>query len=276
MPRDEEGRHIRPERSCFESLLRRSFAAINYILFAMGLGLVAYSIYLVKEVREKEASAQEERDPDASILVVEKHYWFVELVAFWGVWTVVLAVSALVGSSYQKVCCLGTHTVMVLVALLLEGTAVIFFCVNSKWNADHLVPWDESGAYGDVRRFVKHHLRVSLYIGLAVVILEIVTLLLGCAVWTFASATKQKHEDDEENEIWRRPLLSGDRLRTASGAATTAPSKQKDDPWSQRMRTKYGLDTSKFSYDPEAKASRRKTERERSPGDNARKKCSIM
>ncbi|GMH36942.1 hypothetical protein BSKO_04815 [Bryopsis sp. KO-2023] len=283
MPRDAEGQHIGSERSCCESFLRRLFSAINYFLLVVGLVLVGYSVYLVKMVRSKEASAQqsdEDANSESSALVTEEHYWFVEVVAISGVWTVLLALCALVGTNYGKACCLGSHTVMVVVALLVEGTLLILFCVNKTWDADHLVPWDESGAYDDVRSFVAHHLRVSLYIGATLVFLQILTLLLGCAVWNFASGATRDGDEEEENEIWRRPLLSEARSENGSGMPNPS-SKPRDDPWSQRMRVKYGLDTSKFSYDPEATQSRRKLDRERSPAgyrdsDEKKRKCSIM
>ena len=64
---------------------------------------------------------------------------------------------------------------------------------------------------------------------------------------------------DEEDEVWgaRRPLLARASL---PGDASTSQERphvpavspgRREDPWSVRMRDKYGLDTSQFGYDPE-------------------------
>lgn len=42
---------------------------------------------------------------------------------------------------------------------------------------------------------------------------------------------------------------SSDALRAAE-AAQAGPSTARNDPWSVRMREKYGLDTSQFTYNP--------------------------
>ena len=65
---------------------------------------------------------------------------------------------------------------------------------------------------------------------------------------------------DEEDDVWgrRRPLLS--RTSLASGGSERAslpggasdPRGRREDPWSVRMRDKYGLDTTQFGYNPEA------------------------
>ena len=70
---------------------------------------------------------------------------------------------------------------------------------------------------------------------------------------------------------------SSEALRAAE-AAQAGPSTVRNDPWSIRMREKYGLDTSQFTYNPEDAA-----QRNQSAGDNgepteapASRRCSIM
>jgi len=70
---------------------------------------------------------------------------------------------------------------------------------------------------------------------------------------------------------------STEALRNAE-AAQAGPSTVRNDPWSIRMREKYGLDTSQFSYDP----SRAQQSQESGSGPTqdgqaaAARRCTIM
>ena len=291
------GRRQRSEpglAGCFETLLRVAFLGLNYLMMAAGLALVGYSIYIFKGIRYPHPGSASGDDctlgQSNNVLHLEhktvhhmagadaqsawedvKPYWFGFVVVAMGVWTFITALFALGGARCDKACCLGTHTVMLLVALLAEGTFGLVFYFDKGWNWE--LPTDESGQCKEFRKFVQKHLRTSLYIVLAVLILQLCSLLLGCAMWSWA--TERKQDEDEEAEMLRRPL--------APSKATSVPgrdpgqSKRKTDRWSMRMREEYGLDTGKFSYDPEVpKGGPAEVSQQRAEMVHRRHNCSLM
>lgn len=77
--------------------------------------------------------------------------------------------------------------------------------------------------------------------------------------------------------------------RTSSAAAesssqpplpgATSPGARREDPWSVRMRDKYGLDTAQFGYDPQSRpnASRQAAEQPPAEPEEERSRgCSLM
>lgn len=70
---------------------------------------------------------------------------------------------------------------------------------------------------------------------------------------------------------------SSDALRAAE-AAQAGPSTVRNDPWSIRMREKYGLDTSQFTYNPESGSSGAQLPGNAGQGTEAAssRRCSIM
>ena len=69
---------------------------------------------------------------------------------------------------------------------------------------------------------------------------------------------------------------SGDALRAAE-AAQAGPSTVRNDPWSTRMREKYGLDTTQFSYDPTRAQNQESTSGPAQDSETASsRRCTIM
>ena len=65
---------------------------------------------------------------------------------------------------------------------------------------------------------------------------------------------------------------------SAAEAAQAGPSSVRNDPWSIRMREKYGLDTSQFSYDPtrEQRPSQPNAEVGENTSNSSSRRCTIM
>lgn len=82
---------------------------------------------------------------------------------------------------------------------------------------------------------------------------------------------------DEEDEVWiRRPSLPrAGRSPPAQAVEDPQPHPPRQDPWSQRMRSKYGLDVDQFSYDPTQGDQQAPTLPEPMPEEKGRR-CSIM
>lgn len=250
------------ERGCCENLLRRFFKFVNVVLVLLGVSLIGYGLYLLK-VTNDQISKDDDSQESRSFLWFTKTYWFVEASIFCGVWTCCMAAFALLGTSMDNGCCIGVHTILILITLIAEAIVVVVIYFNKNWDLDHLVPIDESGKYEEVRDYITNNLDVVLYIGLGVVVLQSLSLLMACGVWSLVKE-KKYNESDDEGEIWKRRSLLPDTNESNSSAPTGVGAEQRrEDPWSSRMREKYGLDTGKFTYDPEKTASRGLRDRDR-------------
>lgn len=238
------------ERGCCEKGFRVLFGVVNTLLIFLGIAVFGYSLYLIHEVREKEKSSEE------SAVEIAKKYWFVEATIAFGLWVVLSSALALLATRLDKVCCLASHVIFVVLALLAEATVVLVSYFNKGWDLDHLAPLDKTGTYKELREVIQEHMKVSLYLGLTVVILQTLSVMLACVVWGYYTGVDED-EDEEEHEIWRRrPLMSDNSRDTRDRSINEDSGRKKDDPWSNRMKEKYGMDMSKFTYDPERAASR--------------------
>ena len=245
------------QAGCCESLLRCVFLVVNYLLMAAGLALIAYAIYIFYGVRHSGDlppgskscgdfyAFQEHREEDGSGYSVDaehgqsawdaiKPYWFAYVIVAMGVWTLLTATFAISGVKCDNGCCLGIHSFMLGVALVAEGTFGFVFYYDKGWTW-HL-PSDETGQCEQLRKLVLKHLRISIYIGVAAAALQLLSFLLGWALWSWVSDRKQ--DDDEEAEVWQRRALLEEAEEGGRGGA--GGGKTKTEVQKQKMREKYG------------------------------------
>eukprot|EP00803_Ostreobium_quekettii_P000345 evm.model.scf_2964.1 EVM.evm.TU.scf_2964.1 scf_2964:12854-13522(+) len=209
----------RPNDGCCGATFRCLFLLLNWLLAAAGLALMGYSIYVGDEIANPptdgstgEAACSGTPGPgnglgDAEWEEQTKRYWFALVIAAIGIWAFITAVFGLGGGKCDNACCIGTHTVMLTLALLAEAAfgLVFYFEEGWKWN----LPPDASGICEEFRDLVESHLKICMYVGLGVLVLEVLTLVLGCAFWSRASSRPRRTADVEE------PLVQPESQATA-------------------------------------------------------------
>lgn len=237
------------QRGCCEKGFRFLFRVVNVLLILAGLAVFGYSLYLIKEVKDREGNAKEDGKENSAVEIA-KHYWFAEASIAFGAWVVLTSTFALLGAKMDKICCLATHVIFSVLALLTEASVAVTFYFNKGWDVNHLAPLDETGTYKELRKIIREHLKVSLYVGLAVIVLQTLSVMFACVVWGYY--TGREEEEDEEHEIWRRPFIQQNSREPEGGSTGDKSEKQKDHPWNKRMREKYGMDTGNLTYDPAA------------------------
>lgn len=193
------------------------------------------------------------------------------------------AATGLCGAEHANRCCLHLYTYQLGLMLLGQGALAVAVFVKTDFVQ---IPADITGNEEKAWRLVHKNLPVVQYFSIAVLAVQLLCVLLAMAL-SRAKRVAQYDSDDEDDYYerhygdgqgggggsggQRRPLLtrpdedgggwgSGDGGgvgESAGGAggggdgAAGSGASRRQDSWSRRMREKYGLDTSSFTYNPE-------------------------
>ncbi|KAK3153351.1 hypothetical protein QOZ80_2BG0171190 [Eleusine coracana subsp. coracana] len=281
-------------RGFFECLLK----LLNFFLTVAGLAMVGYGIYLLVEWM-KISSGGGGNSP-ADVLVFGRPLltavplgdagdffdnlpkaWFIYL--FIGVGAIVFLVSLFgcIGAGTRNTCCLCFYAFLVILLILAEAGAAAFIFFDHSWK--DVIPVDKTHNFDVMYDFLKENWEIARWVALGVVVFEALLFLLALVV----RAMNKPAEYDSDDEIIigygrntgrstsiRQPLVHAQNV-----PATGVPVPQLDQrtsrhaAWSQRMREKYGLDTSQFTYNP---SDTNRFQQNGAPPSEERSRCIIM
>lgn len=254
-------------RGCLECILK----LLNFLLTLLGLAMVGYGIYLfVEYTRAAGGDAALPPVSGDSVLIqfgrpllmtasLSENFldklpkaWFIY--AFIGAGAILFVISCFgcIGSVTRNGCCLSCYSVLVIVLILIELGCVAFIYFDKSWKEE--IPTDKTGNFDMLYDFLKENWKIVRWVALGLVILE--ALLFVLALMVRAANRPADYDSDDEliapRQQVRQPLINrppGPATGTpVAGALDQRPSR--NDAWSARMREKYGLDTSEFSYNP--------------------------
>ncbi|KAI3453446.1 hypothetical protein Pfo_010109 [Paulownia fortunei] len=255
-------------RGFWECLLK----VLNFLLILLGLAMIGYGVYLFVEYQNAASS-----DDDAHISPSSGEYvqlgrpmllavsladsifdklpkaWFIYL--FTGIGAVVLFIACCgcIGTSTRNGCCLTCYSVLVILLILVELGLAAFIFFDKSWKEE--IPTDKTGNFDMIYEFLEKHWKIIKWVALGAVILEALVFLLALVV---RAANRPADYDSDEEYIGgprqqiRQPLINRPAV-PATGvpvAGTLDQRPSRNDAWSTRMREKYGLDTSEFTYNP--------------------------
>ncbi|BAU00367.1 Tobamovirus multiplication protein [Vigna angularis] len=256
-------------RGCWECLLK----LLNFILCVTGLAIVGYGIYLFVEF----SKASDDNTPDISpvsddsaliqlgrpmLMVVSlsdsfldnlPRAWFIYLFIGTGVVLFLISCFGCIGAATRNGCCLSCYSILVVLLILIELGWAGFIFFDKNWKEE--IPTDKTGDFDAIYEFLSENWNIVKWVALGIVIFEALLFLLALIVR--AANRPAEYDSDEEfinsRQQVRQPLLN----RSAAGPATGLPASgtvdqrsSRNDAWSARMREKYGLDTSEFTYNP--------------------------
>ncbi|GMH26748.1 hypothetical protein Nepgr_028591 [Nepenthes gracilis] len=256
-------------RGFWECLLK----LLNLLVMLVGLAMVGYGIYLFVVYEQSSSSSSD--SPTGAPLVGDEvlqlgrpllmsislnssiwddlaNVWF--LCVFVGVGVVLFVISCCgcVGAATRNGCCLSCYAVFVVLLILVELGCAAFIYFDSSWEDD--IPTDQTGDFDKIYDFLKEHWSIIKWVALGIVVLEALLFLLALLVRAANRPTEYDSDDEFINarQSVRKPLINrppppGTSVPVA-GALDQRPSR--NDAWSARMREKYGLDTSEFTYNP--------------------------
>jgi hypothetical protein len=187
--------------------------------------------------------------------------WFIY--AFLGVGIVTLLITctghiaAETSHNFCLSCYLCLQILLIVAQLILAG--YLFF--DKHWRQD--LPDDPTGQLDKVEDFVGKNLTICKWVALGVLIIEALGLFFAMTLRAIsADARRPGYDSDDELAPTRQPLLNtrpNNQPAPPGAPAQNPPSRPtvRNDAWSARMREKYGLDTTEFTYNPEDPQSRR-------------------
>ncbi|KAL3817942.1 hypothetical protein ACJIZ3_003847 [Penstemon smallii] len=256
-------------RGFWECLLR----ILNFLLLLVGLAMIGYGIYLFVEYKNGVSPAHDDGPiaPSSgefvqlgrplllavslgdSILDKLPKAWFIYLFTGVGVVVLFIACCGCLGASTRNGCCLSCYSVLVILLILAELGAAGFLFFDKRWQEE--IPTDKTGNFEMIYHFLEKHWKIVKWVALGAVILEALVFLLALVVR--AANTPADYDSDDEyiggrRQQIRQPLIN--RPPVPATGVPVAPSldhrPSRTDAWSTRMREKYGLDTSEFTYNP--------------------------
>lgn len=242
---------------------------LNFLLTVVGLSMIGYGIYLLVEylrysrdaiplaggVHANVTSIQLGRPMllavslSSSFLDKLPKAWFIY--AFIGIGVILFVISffGCIGVATRNGCCLIFYAVLVLLLVLVELGCAAFIFFDKSWKEE--IPKDKTGDFIMIYDFLKEHWKIIKWAALGAVILEALLFLLALMV----RATGRRVDYDSDDEIInagqiRQPLVPRPPPTSVPVAGTLDQRSSRSDAWSTRMREKYGLDTSEFTYNP--------------------------
>ncbi|KAH9769782.1 Tobamovirus multiplication protein 2A [Citrus sinensis] len=253
-------------RGCLECLLK----LLNFLLTLAGLAMVGYGIYLfveykrvdnlgtVSPVSGDEGFVQLGRPMLMAVSLADSIFdklpkaWFIYLFIGVGVVLFVISCVGCISATTRNGCCLTCYSVLVILLILVELGCAAFFYFDKSWREE--IPADRTGDFNMIYDFLKENWNIVKWVALGVVILQALIFLLAIIV----RAANRPVEYDSDDELIaprqqiRQPLISRPTPPATgvpvAGSLDQRPSR--NDAWSTRMREKYGLDTSEFTYNP--------------------------
>lgn len=251
--------------SAWEFLLRSTLLFTNSLLGVVGIVILCYAAFAYAEFHRAVSPPHKGKVP---------YPWFIAATAGTGGTTTLTASAGVLAACTLHSYALNLYAVMLAAILTGQlGFALIVF-VDKGWRK---WPPDPSGEYDKLREWVQSNEDLCLWLGLGLLAFQVFAVAISC---TLSGAAQQFEDDSDEEEAgWTgaishdistppsttAPLLGSatargaSGLRSPSGQAAAAQlaglGRRRDDAWSRRMREKYGLDTSAFSYEPAASCS---------------------
>ncbi|CAJ1928936.1 unnamed protein product [Sphenostylis stenocarpa] len=279
-------------KGCWECLLK----LLNFILSLTGLAMVGYGIYLFVEFSKAsdggETLTTSPVSRDSALIQLGRpmlmavslsnsfldnlpRAWFIFL--FVGVGLVLFLISCFgcIGAATRNGCCLSCYSILVVVLILVELGCAAFIFFDKNWK--EVIPTDKTGDFDAIYEFLSENWNIVRWFALGIVIFEVLLFLLALIV----RAVNKPADYDSDAEFInprqqvRQPLLN----RTAAAPATGLPAgtidqrPTRNDAWSTRMREKYGLDTSEFTYNPSESSRHQQVN---SQPTEERSRCTIM
>ncbi|GLT91185.1 hypothetical protein SLE2022_090850 [Rubroshorea leprosula] len=277
-------------RGCLECLLK----LLNFLLTLVGLAMVGYGIYLFVEY---------EKAADTTLLLsslvpvgpgsmqlgrplfvsesLESFFdnlpkaWFIYLFIGVGVVLFIISCFGCIGAVTRNGCCLSCYSVLVFLLILIELGCAAFIFFDKSWKSE--LPTDSTGDFDMIYKFLEEHWIIVRWVALGAVVLEALVFFL--AVIVRAANRPAEYDSDDElivpRQQIRQPLLSRPPPPATgvpvAGSLDQRPSRS--DAWTARMREKYGLDTTEFTYNPSE--SQRYQQAATQPAEE-RSRCTIM
>ncbi|XP_023752816.1 tobamovirus multiplication protein 2A [Lactuca sativa] len=250
-------------KGCLECLLK----LLNFLLTLLGLAMVGYGVYMFimyKNAKDDWAPQHDELiqlgRPMLMAITLSSNNIFDNLPTLWfiylfvGVGAILFVISCFgcIGAATRSGCCLTCYSVLVILLIMVEVGCAAFIFFDKSWRSK--IPDDKTGDFNMMYGFIEKNWNICRWVALGAVVLQVLVFLL--ALMVRAANSPEDYDSDDEYiagpRQQRQPLIGRQPPPAAGvpvpGTLDSRPSR--NDAWSARMREKYGLDTSEFTYNP--------------------------
>ncbi|KAK9059271.1 hypothetical protein SSX86_021890 [Deinandra increscens subsp. villosa] len=237
---------------------------LNFLLTLTGLAMVGYGVYMFVMYQ----NAMDDLDGELiqlgrpmlmtislsrlSIFDNLPTAWFIYLFIGIGAAIFIISCFGCIGAATRSGCCLTCYSLLMILLILVEVGCASFIFFDKSWRAE--IPEDRTGDFNMIYGFLEKNWKICRWVALGAVIFEGLIFLLACVVR--AANSPPDYDSDDEYIVGprqqRQPLISRQQAPVTgvpvTGTLDNRPSR--NDAWSTRMREKYGLDTTEFTYNP--------------------------
>ncbi|CAH1453696.1 unnamed protein product [Lactuca virosa] len=250
-------------KGCLECLLK----LLNFLLTLLGLAMVGYGVYMFIMYKSSKDDWGPQHDeliqlgrPMLMAITLSSNNIFDNLPTLWfiylfvGVGAILFVISCFgcIGAATRSGCCLTCYSVLVILLIMVEVGCAAFIFFDKSWRSK--IPDDKTGDFNMMYGFIEKNWNICRWVALGAVVLQVLVFLL--ALMVRAANSPEDYDSDDEYiagpRQQRQPLI-GRQPPPAAGApvpGTLDSRPSRNDAWSARMREKYGLDTSEFTYNP--------------------------
>lgn len=246
---------------------------LNFLLTLAGLGMVGYGIYMMVKWEQDSVSINSAIPAttnegevlrlgrpllflaplSSSFLDKLPKAWFIYVFVAVGIILIIISCSGCIAVATRRGCCLCCYTVLVVLLIIVELALAGFIFFDHKW--EEVIPTDKTGYFDDIKDFLEKHVKIVRWVALGIVILQVFAVILALVVKAANRGPEDYDSDDEYIAARpgnvRQPLINRQGTQVATGSTPGSEQRtSRNDAWSTRMREKYGLDTSEFTYNP--------------------------
>ncbi|VVA99820.1 unnamed protein product [Arabis nemorensis] len=164
--------------------------------------------------------------------------WFIYSFMAVGVLVCIVTIIGFIAAEAINGCCLCFYSILKTLLILLEAALVAYIAIDRHWEKD--LPYDPTGELNSLRTFIEENIDICKWVGIAVVAVQLLSLLLAMVLRAMVSTPTPDPDEEEDYENPRS--RARDPLLGSQG--NQAPGSSKIESWSSRIREKYGLNQS--------------------------------
>ncbi|KAG7579825.1 hypothetical protein ISN45_Aa03g039400 [Arabidopsis thaliana x Arabidopsis arenosa] len=165
--------------------------------------------------------------------------WFIYSFMAVGILVCIVTFIGFIAAEAINGCCLCFYSILKTLLILLEAALVAYIAIDRHWEKD--LPYDPTGELSSLRAFIEENIDICKWVGIAVVAVQLLSLLLAMVLRAMVSTPKPEPDEEEDYENPRSrtwdPLLGSQGNQAPAGSS-------KIENWSSRIREKYGLNQS--------------------------------
>ncbi|KAD3068530.1 hypothetical protein E3N88_36410 [Mikania micrantha] len=240
-------------RTCCRSYLAFNLKFLNLFQLFVGISIILYSAHMLNQWNKQLLDPSDANSTILNTVLVPDQVirmksadgmisgstspWFIYAFMGLGMMLCCISCTGYIAAEAISGCCLCIYTVLKFVFILMEVALILFIALDSNWERD--LPLNPTGEIDRFQEFVQSDIEFCKWIGIAVIIVQASSLLLGLVLRAMVNSQMKLDEDDTEEDPWE-PLVNPHLAQTSVSVNVNGKSFHSD-AWSSRMRERYGL-----------------------------------